>query len=406
MKGRLERAETPAPRLGELLRDINHHGLVNGFVAFLFATTGPLAIILTVATEGGLREAEISSWIFAAYGIGGVMSVLFSLLYRMPIAMAWTIPGTVLLGPALEHLSLNEIVFAYMATAALITLLGVTGWVARVMALFPLPIVMAMVAGVFLPLGLNIITAFQQAWWIALAMLAGFVLMSAAGRFAQIVPPVLVALLAGAVVIAVSGGLSPERPISFTLAQPILFRPEFSWAALAELVLPLTITVVGIQNAQGFVILRDAGYRPPQNMLTLACGVGSFFFGLFGSVSACVTGPSNAILNASGAPARRYVGGIAFGLLMLLFGVFAPVTASLGLAVPAAFIGMLGGLALLGVLQSAFTTAFGGSFRLGALVTFLVTISDVAIFNIGAAFWGLVFGYAASRLLEPGDFSA
>jgi len=30
----------------------------------------------------------------------------------------------------------------------------------------------------------------------------------------------------------------------------------------------------------------------------------------------------------------------------------------------------------------------------------------VPIFNIGAAFWGLVFGFAASRPLERGDFRA
>jgi benzoate membrane transport protein len=35
-----------------------------------------------------------------------------------------------------------------------------------------------------------------------------------------------------------------------------------------------------------------------------------------------------------------------------------------------------------------------------------VTVADVPIFNVGAPFWGLVFGYLASRLLEAGDFPA
>jgi len=42
----------------------------------------------------------------------------------------------------------------------------------------------------------------------------------------------------------------------------------------------------------------------------------------------------------------------------------------------------------------------------GALVTFLVTVADVPIFNVGAPFWGLVIGYAVSRLLERKDFGA
>ena len=47
---------------------------------------------------------------------------------------------------------------------------------------------------------------------------------------------------------------------------------------------------------------------------------------------------------------------------------------------------------------------FKEHFALGALVTFLVTVADVPLFSIGAPFWGLVFGYCASRLLERGDF--
>jgi benzoate membrane transport protein len=37
-------------------------------------------------------------------------------------------------------------------------------------------------------------------------------------------------------------------------------------------------------------------------------------------------------------------------------------------------------------------------------VTFLVTVADVQLLNIGAAFWGLVAGYLVSRLMERPDF--
>jgi len=48
--------------------------------------------------------------------------------------------------------------------------------------------------------------------------------------------------------------------------------------------------------------------------------------------------------------------------------------------------------------------SFRDRFALGALVSFLVTVADVPIFGIGAPFWGLVFGYDASRLLERSAF--
>jgi benzoate membrane transport protein len=163
---------------------------------------------------------------------------------------------------------------------------------------------------------------------------------------------------------------------------------------------PLAVTVIAAQNAQGFVILRQAGFAPPENNLTVACGLGSLLFGAFGSVPTCVTGPANAILNTSGVKEQRYMAGVIFGLLAILFGLFAPFTTGLGLVLPAVFINLLGGLAMLAVLRGAFTTAFGGPHALGALVSFLVTLSGIAFLNVGAPFWGLVFGYGVSLLLR------
>ncbi len=75
-----------------------------------------------------------------------------------------------------------------------------------------------------------------------------------------------------------------------------------------------------------------------------------------------------------------------------------------GFALPAAFIATLAGLAMIPVLQSAFITGFGGKFSLSALVTFLTTVAGVSIYGIGAAFWGLVFGFAVALIVERSDF--
>ncbi|HLT25396.1 MAG TPA: benzoate/H(+) symporter BenE family transporter, partial [Zeimonas sp.] len=41
----------------------------------------------------------------------------------------------------------------------------------------------------------------------------------------------------------------------------------------------------------------------------------------------------------------------------------------------------------------------------GALVTFLVTVTDLTILNVGAAFWGLLAGVLVSLMLERADFA-
>jgi benzoate membrane transport protein len=151
-------------------------------------------------------------------------------------------------------------------------------------------------------------------------------------------------------------------------------------------------------------VLRAAGHTPPVNAVTAACGAGAIVTAFVGAVPTCLTGPVNAIISSSGEKHRHYTAGIFVGLLALAFGLFAPVFTRLMLATPKAFIAALAGLAMLRVLQTAFTVSFKDRFALGALVTFLVTVADVPLFNIGAPFWGLVFGYAASRLLERGDF--
>ena len=374
--------------------------MVNALVAWLFAISGPVVIILAVGRQGGLRPEDISSWVFAAFAFGGLLTMVFSYVFRQPIALMWTIPGAVLVGGALQHLSFAEVLGACLVCGLLLTVLGVSGLVTRIMAAIPMPIVMAMVAAVFLPFGLNIITAFGEATVMAGAMVAAFAIPTAIRRLGRVLPPVLCALAAGTIVIVASGQMAGVEIPALTLVQPIIYTPEFTLRALGELMVPLAVTVIAAQNAQGFVILRQAGFAPPENNLTVACGLGSLLFGAFGSVPTCVTGPANAILNTSGVKEQRYMAGVIFGLLAILFGLFAPFTTGLGLVLPAVFINLLGGLAMLAVLRGAFTTAFGGPHALGALVSFLVTLSGIAFLNVGAPFWGLVFGYGVSLLLR------
>jgi benzoate membrane transport protein len=366
------------------------------FVAFLFAASGPVAIILSVGARGGLSEADIASWIFAAFVLNSVISAGFSLFYRQPLVFLWSIPGSVLVGPALGHLSFAEVIGAFLATGVLMLLLGLSGWMRRAMEAVPMPIVMAMVAGVFLRFGIELVLAFRDALWIALPMTAAFL----AFHFVKRVPPLVAALAAGAIAVWALGAFNPPPGALFAFASPNLYVPRFSWEAMVELVVPLTITVLAVQNAQGVAILTANGYKPPVDAITTACGIGSIVTGFFGAVSTCLTGPVNAVLSSAGEKDRQYTGALFFCVLCLVFGMLAPFFTRLLLATPPAFIATLAGLAMLRVLQTAFTASFGGRFSLGALVCFLVTVADVPILNIGAPFWGLVLGLAASWLLE------
>ena len=388
------------------LQDLGGLYAANGLVGFIFAATGPVAIVLAVGARGGLTESDLASWLFGSFFLHGLLSIAFCLRYRQPLVFFWTIPGTVLIGPALEHLSFAEVIGAYIATGVLMFLLGMTGWVRRTMQAAPMPIVMAMVAGVFLRFGLDIVFSLRDAFPIAAPMVLVFLVLSAWTAGGKAMPPVIGAMLAGALAIALTGSFDVKGDSLLRLAPPTLYVPAFSWQAMIELVVPLAITVLVVQNGQGFAVLNAAGHKPPLDAIAMACGAWSVLVAFVGTVSTCLTGPVNAILSSSGDKARHYTGGVVVGLIALVFGLMSPVFTRLLLATPKAFIATLAGLAMLRVLQSAFATAFSGRFALGALVTFLVTVADVPVFNIGAAFWGLVFGVGVSWLLERQDFRA
>jgi benzoate membrane transport protein len=392
------------PTLRQALADFGGVYFANGLVAFLFAVSGPVAIILAVGALGGLTASDLSSWIFGAFFVNGLISIGFCWFTRQPLVFFWTIPGAVLVGPALGHLSYPEVIGAYVATGILMLALGLSGWVRRAMEAAPMPIVMGMVAGVFLRFGLDLVFSIRDDAWIAVPMVAAFVVLGAFSRIARVIPPLIGALAVGVVMIWALGRFE-AGPETLVVVRPNLYAPAFSWRAMVELVVPLAITVLVVQNGQGITVLRSSGHRPPVDAIAVACGAGAIATAFVGAVPTCLTGPVNAIISSSGDRRRHYTAGIFVGVLALAFGLFAPVFTRLMLGTPKAFIAVLAGLAMLRVLQTAFTVSFRDRFALGALVTFLVTVADIPILGIGAPFWGLMFGYAASRLLERGDFA-
>lgn len=400
----LERIQLPIPAIKRVLSDFGGVYAANAVVAFLFAASGPIAIILAVGAMGGLSESDISSWIFGSLFINGIITIVFSLLYRQPLAFFWTIPGAVLVGPALGHLSYPEVIGAFHVTGVLMLLLGLSGWVRRTMASIPMPIVMAMVAGVFLRFGIGVVHAFRDDIAVALPMTLVFLFISCVPRIARYVPPLIGALIAGALAVWVLGSFRPPTGALFSFASPNLYQPQWSWAAMVELVVPIAITVLVVQNGQGLAVLSASGHQAPINAVTVGCGAGSVLAALVGTVPTCLTGPVNAVITSSGDKNRQYTAAIAVGVFAIVFGLMSPLLTRLMLGAPPAFIATLAGLAMLRVLQNAFIASFRDRFSFGALITFIVTVGDVALWNIGAPFWGLLIGISVSWLLEREDF--
>lgn len=401
----IERPTQRAVRWRDFVRDLAPVYGVNAVVGLIFGITGPVAITMAVGLAGGLTDAQLASWVFGMFLSAGAATLVMSVIYRRPLGFAWSIPGTVLLGPSLQHLSFPEVVGAFFTSGVLILALGCSGVVRKAMSAIPMPIVMAMVAAIFLRFGLDIVDASRTDPWVAVPMVVAFVVLSASPRLARMAPPILGALIVGLVAVLVSGRLGLDSG-GAVFATPVFTAPEFTLAAQVELVIPLALTVLVVQNGQGTAVLRSAGHAAPINASAVTSGVMSVVNACFGAVSACLTGPTNALLTGAGRRERQYTAAIIYALLCFVAAAFAPLITRFMLGTPEAFILALGGIAMLAALRQAFVTAFSSRFTFGALVTFIVTVAEFDPLNIHAAFWGVLVGYGVSRLLEGTDHRA
>jgi benzoate membrane transport protein len=95
-------------------------------------------------------------------------------------------------------------------------------------------------------------------------------------------------------------------------------------------------------------------------------------------------------------PARRYTAAASCGGIYLVIGLFGAAITAVLTAFPKELVAAIAGLALLGTISGALTSALKDETnREAALITFLVTLSGVVIAGVGAAFWGVVAGALA-----------
>lgn len=391
--------------LKEIPQFLSIASISNGVIAWLFGVTGPLLIVLQSAAQGNLSTTTTISWVFSIYFVGGILTTLLSIYYRQPIAVAFSIPGAVLVGTALAQHSFAEVIGAYLVTGALILILGLLGIVKKIMSILPMPIMMGMVSGVLLPFGLNIILSLVEEPLLNGVTLIVFIIISFFSNFAKRFPPLLGAIITSFLLLYFLN-LVEFSILSFSWAVPQFFMPEFKLAALGEVVIPLAITVIAIQNAQGIGVLSSMGYPPPINAMTNWSGIGSIFNSFMGAHSACIAGPMTAIIAGkdTGPRAGRYAASVVMGGLWIIFGLLAPLAVTAVRSIPISLIYLLGGLAMIGVLVNSLQMSFSSTFKMGALFSFMITVSGISLFNIGSPFWGLVGGVLISLILERNDF--
>lgn len=374
--------------------------VVAGAVAVLVGYTGSVAIIFQAIETSGASQAQANSWMLAL-GLGmGLTSLALSLIYRMPILTAWSTPGAALLAVSLTDVALSDAIGAFLFCAALLILTGVTGWFAALSRLIPDALANAMLAGLLFPFGLAAFSAFQSETALVAAMAVTYV----AGRrlFSRYTIPAVLAV--GILWGLGDGSFAGAGPLDLSVAQPVFVMPSFSLPVLIGIGLPLYIVTMSSQNMPGVVTLKAAGYTPPVSASLVVTGLASLLLAPFGGFAfnlAAITAAIGCGPEADENPKTRYLAGVMTGVFYIIVGLGGATVISLFLIAPKALVATVAGLALLSTISNSLSAALQEpQGRDAALITFMVTVSGVGFFGIGAAFWALLVGIVVNHLIS------
>lgn len=369
-----------------------------GFIAVLVGFTSSAVLVFQAAAAAGATPAQIGSWIMAL-GVGMAATCIgLSWRYRMPIVTAWSTPGAALLATSLAGVPMSDAMGAFVFCGLLILLAGVTGWFERIINRIPIPLASALLAGVLARFGIEAFGAVTTQPDLVLVMFAAYL----AGKRWLPRYAVIVVLAIGVALAALLGLIQPGV-MTLTLATPEFVMPTFSLPVLVGVGVPLFVVTMASQNVPGVAVLKASGYEPPISPIVAWTGAVTILLAPFGAFALNLAAITAAICcgpQAHEDPARRYRASIAAGVFYLIVGVLGTSVALLFAALPRELIATIAGLALLATIGNGLAAAtVNERWREPALVTFLVTLSGITMFSIGAAFWGVVAGAIAAWIL-------
>jgi benzoate membrane transport protein len=366
----------------------------SALIAAVVGFGGTVALVVHAMRMMGASVEQTASGVTAlCLGIA-IAGTALSLRFRMPIVLAWSTPGAALLAATSPGMSWAAATGVFAAASLMMIALGALPVLGRLAERIPPAIASAMLAGVLLPfcLGLFRLGSVDP-------LLVGLLLMIfIVARRRVPLHALLLALAAGILLTLLRGdiGALPAGAVFGTLV-PVV--PELDAGAILSLAVPLFLVTLVSQNLPGLVVLRTAGYAPPPGPLLAGTGVASLIAAPFGAHAVNLAAITAAICtNAEAHPdlSRRWTVAIIYAGLYVMLAVFSPVLVRLFLAMPEHVIACLTGLALIPALTGAIETMFARKEeRDPAILTFLASGSGLALYGLGAAFWGLVVGFLA-----------
>ncbi|MEN8274372.1 benzoate/H(+) symporter BenE [Acinetobacter seifertii] len=383
-----------------LKNDWSISATVAGFLAVLISYSGPLIIFFQAAQRAHVSTDMMVSWIWGISIGAAVSGIYLSIKYKTPVITAWSAPGTALLVTLFPNVSLNEAVAAYITSAIVIFLIGVTGYFDKLLKWIPQDVAAGMMAGILFQFGIGLFTASDSMPFIVFSMLIVFLIAK------RLMPryTMIWVLAAGVLLSLILGKMNPVD-VSFSLAIPQWISPEWTWNSTLNLAVPLILVSLTGQFLPGMAIMKLGGYDTPAKPIITVTSIASLAVACVGGITIVLASITAALCMGKDAhelKEKRYIAGIANGIFYILGGLFAGSIVMLFSLLPKELVAALAGLALLGAIATNISVAMkNDSQRDAALITFLATASGMHFLGLSSVFWGICIGVIAHFILTP-----
>ncbi|MBJ9704840.1 benzoate/H(+) symporter BenE [Acinetobacter calcoaceticus] len=394
-----------ATLLKTLKNDWSISATVAGFLAVLISYSGPLIIFFQAAQRAHVSTDMMVSWIWGISIGAAVSGIYLSIKYKTPVITAWSAPGTALLVTLFPNVSLNEAVAAYITSAVVIFLIGITGYFDKLLKWIPQDVAAGMMAGILFQFGIGLFTASDSMPFIVFSMLIVFLIAK------RLMPryTMIWVLAAGVLLSLILGKMNPVD-VSFSLAIPQWISPEWTWNSTLNLAVPLILVSLTGQFLPGMAIMKLSGYDTPAKPIISVTSIASLAVACVGGITIVLASITAALCMGKDAhelKEKRYIAGIANGIFYILGGLFAGSIVMLFSLLPKELVAALAGLALLGAIATNISVAMrNDSQRDAALITFLATASGMHFLGLSSVFWGICIGVIAHFILTPRSTSA
>ncbi|QIA65541.1 benzoate/H(+) symporter BenE family transporter [Vibrio astriarenae] len=364
--------------------------LTSGLTAVIVGYTSAMIIVIQAAEALGATSAQIESWCLAL-GLGmGVVSILLSIYYKVPILIAWSTPGAALLISLDGGYTMAQAIPAFTVVGVLIAITGLIPTLNRAINSIPSPLASAMLAAILLPFCIKAFTPAATQPLLFLTMFFTFMIAKVViSKFAM-----LILLLVG-VLFSLNSGQFESNVLELSIAKPVWMGWEWDINAIINIGVPLYLITMLSQNLPGFAMLKNYDYPTPSKPILISTGltnsvlapIGGFSFNLAAITAAICMNDS-----VDAQKSRRYLASVSAGGFYIIAGLMGTTVVSLFTALPNAVSSILAGLALLGTLALCLKKSLSENDNEPALVTFLITLSGISVLGMNSTLWGLVGG--------------